>query len=109
MKSIIFNAEEVRATLEGRKKSFRAVIKPQPEFRNNHFYSQNDTTGFSKELFILDKCPYKIGDEIFVKMPASRMKQEQSRLTLRIKNIKVEKENNLWVWVVEFETINNLK
>lgn len=99
MKSVIFNAEEVRATLEGRKMQFRAVIK--------HEDASNE------------RCPYKIGDEIFVKesfcissylylrsiiyrvdsenddqdewKSAQHMKQEHSRLTLSIKNIGVER------------------
>lgn len=37
--------------------------------------------------------------------PAQHMKQEHSRLTLQIKEIAVEKENNLWVWCVNFEVV----
>ena len=37
--------------------------------------------------------------------PAQHMKQEHSRIILQIKEIRVEKENNLWVWVINFEVI----
>ncbi|MBM5783155.1 MAG: hypothetical protein FJ368_07050 [Pelagibacterales bacterium] len=121
MKSVIFNAEEVRATLEGKKTQFRMVIKPQPEERlKGYFYLPNETTGYCGSLFAL-KCHFgKIGDKIFVKesfsidgislqdvwywadgnpefgdwtkpKPPQHMKQEQSRLTLRIKDIGVER------------------
>lgn len=129
MKSIIFNAEEVRATLGGTKTQFRKVVKPQPISNINPVKVSgcaNTWQWSTKES--RREAPYEVGDEIFVKeswnilcgqvvykanyekaskffwMSASRMKQEQSRLTLRIKDIRVEKENNLWVWVVEFET-----
>jgi len=40
-----------------------------------------------------------------IRKPAQHMKQEHSRIILQIKEIKVEKENNLWVWVINFEVI----
>lgn len=36
---------------------------------------------------------------------ARMMPQWASRIILQIKEIKVEKENNLWVWVINFEVI----
>ena len=37
--------------------------------------------------------------------PAQHMRQEHSRIILQIKEIRVEKENNLWVWVIQFDVI----
>ena len=147
MKSVIFNAEEVRAVIEGRKTQFRFVCKhqvpcdaiiPKDQKATDHVGNGKHfgaffiyTQGYD---FWFGKCPFgKIGDEIFVKesfgsqvrirggasgrftiykadnpeaidyesacgqkfpvkwKPAQHMKQERSRLTLMIKEIRVEK------------------
>lgn len=91
MKGKIFNAQEVQAILSGSKVMFREVIK----------YPAN-----WEELGTWDvKCPYQVGQKIFVKedffgcpiyhkdaiFSARYMKQEHSRLTLLIKEIRVER------------------
>lgn len=129
MKGKVFTAQEVQAILAGNKTMFREVIKRQPcdDLKNgnikhnknhNSFYFEN-----GKDLFNFGKCPYKVGQRIFVKevfcksifgkaiykdeekeirgfggkevvikwKPAQHMKQEHSRLTLLIKEIRVEK------------------
>lgn len=153
MKSIIFNTQEVIATLEGRKSQFRRVIKPCKihqknlcrKHRNYHcgvdfteeglFWRPYGGSPIQKfpycdgkicETNLLgDYCPFgKVGDKIFVKetfsvvevgagmgyssgeqnlyravddygevkwKPARSMKQHQSRLTLRITDISVER------------------
>ena len=85
MKSIIFNAEEVRATLEGNKTQFRAPLKTQPigillgeclkedgkSLKDFHAYFQKPKEKWlmeDKPTGTIIKCPFgKIGDEIFVK------------------------------------------
>jgi hypothetical protein len=68
MKGKVFTAQEVQAIISGNKTQFREVIKPQPEEKlKNYFYSQNETTGYCESLFILDKCPYQVGQKIFCK------------------------------------------
>jgi hypothetical protein len=117
MKGKVFTAQEVEAMIAGNKTQFRELIKPQPEEKlKNYFYSQNETTGYCESLFILDKCHYQVGQKIFCKesfeiwddglvyksdnspanivskwTPAQHMKQEHSRLTLQIKEIRVER------------------
>jgi hypothetical protein len=154
MKGKIFNAQEVQSILAGNKTQFREVIKPQPNDQQKHIskttFSQNkEEIG---EVFLTNhdfsdllsrksgekkiKCPYQVGQEIFVKevwnfisdkqdgmgdrcyykanqlkwdkdcvkreedfmekyghtwKPAQHMKQEHSRLTLQIKEIRMEK------------------
>jgi hypothetical protein len=108
MKGKIFNAQEVQAIILGNKRQFREVIKPQPL----PFLNDNDYLEFL--------CPYQVKQKIFVKekfwivadnkilnksnifyqadgkifgiwTPAQHMKQEHSRLTLQIKEIRVER------------------
>ena len=92
MKGKIFNAQEVQSLISGNKTQFREVI------------------------LYFGKCPYQVGQKIFVKesfeiwddgivycasnlacdpvakwKPAQHMKQEHSRLTLLIKEIRVER------------------
>jgi hypothetical protein len=96
MKGKIFNAQEVQSILNGSKTMFREVIKHKDSSR--------------------ERCPYQVGQKIFCKetfeiwddglvykadnspanivskwKPAQHMKQEHSRLTLLIKEIRVEK------------------
>ena len=92
MKSKVFTAQEVQSIIAGTKTMFREVIKPQLPI----------------------KCPYHVGKKIFVKesfyedltyrkfagfeakdglleINARSMKQEHSRLTLEITDVKVER------------------
>ena len=136
MKGKVFNTQEVQSILAGTKTQFREVNK-HPE-----------------KLDAWDiKCPYQVGQEVFVKeswraftgetlktslgkmkiysyppkqgdiitykadadltkdfttyLSSMTMAQWASRLTLLVKKIIVEKENDLWVWVVSFEITNN--
>jgi len=120
MKGKIFNAQEVQSILSGNKTQFREVIKRQPcdDLRNgnikynekhNSFYFEN-----GKDIFNFSKCPYQAGQKIFCKesfweaggniiyradyesyKPISpwrrAMKQEHSRLFPLIKEIRVER------------------
>jgi hypothetical protein len=116
MKGKIFNAQEVQAIIAGNKTQFREVkVKPNKD-RNKSPLGFTYEGGFrdtTKEN--TGKCPYQIGQKIFVKesfnifagqvaykqslanaeryiwKPASQMKQEHSRLTLLIKDIRVER------------------
>ena len=115
-KGKIFKAQEVQAIIAGDKTQFREVIKPQPKSNINPVKLANLTRTWqwaTKES--RRECPYQVGQMIFVKesfnifagqvaykqnlanveryiwKPAQQMKQEQSRLTLQIKKIKVEK------------------
>ena len=112
MKGKIFNTQEVQAMLNGSKVMFREVIKPQPrdELIERHGYWG---TGLHDDPR-WEKAPYQVGQKIFVKesywgrgdniiykadyesyKPISlwcrAMKQEHSRLTPLIKEIKVER------------------
>jgi len=140
MKGKIFNAQGVQALIAGNKTQFREVIKPQPiqpeGFSDAYFdcYNKgNQWNWWTKDnkqfLGQIVKCPYQVGQKIFVKesfyqafkklmyykaswesdhyyknedyrnrakcigiewSPAQHMKQEHSRLTLEIKEIRVE-------------------
>jgi hypothetical protein len=150
MKGKVFNTQEVQSILAGTKTQFREVIKPQPilsddksywEFKGVRWAGENSSYaknfGDNARPEIPDLCPYKVGQEVFVKesfckdsrggvnykeefkgnelpeeyqpnwMPPSYMHKWASRLTLLVKEIRVEKENDLWVWVVSFEITNN--
>ena len=94
MKGKIFNAQEVQAIIAGNKTMFREVIKPKINPEN---YSLPDKCGME---LLLSECPYQVGQKIFVKesfyiawkkRPAQHMKQEHSRLTLEITDVKVER------------------
>jgi len=114
MKGKIFTAQEVQAILAGNKTMFREICKRQPqgEIEKPYVIRQAGITEFN---YPFGKIPYQIGQKIFVKesfnifagqvafkqslanaekyiwKPASQMKQEQSRLTLQIKEIRVER------------------
>lgn len=106
MKGKIFNAQEVKAIIAGNKTQFREVCLFQP------------TNELAIDALLRLYKPYGIGQKIFVKekfarsfdnegnpiitleadskqerkwKPAQHMKQEHSRLTLEITNIKVER------------------
>ena len=95
MKGKIFNAQEVQAIIAGNKTMFREVVKEIGNIKLN--------SGGAGLYF--GKCPYEVGQKIFVKedffgcpiyhkdaiFSARYMKQEHSRLTLLIKEIKVER------------------
>jgi hypothetical protein len=103
MKGKIFNGQEVQAIIAGNKTQFREVIKEIGNIKLN--------SGCAGLYF--GKCPYQVGQEIFCKesfaydydgkvfykagslaykwKPAQHMKQEHSRLTLQIKEIRVER------------------
>ena len=105
MKGKIFNAQEVQSILNGSKVMFREVVKKQ-----NEIFLGGES---GKVCWHKDLCPYQVGQKIFVKesfdyrehysignydhytawkkQPASKMKQEHSRLFLRITEIKVER------------------
>lgn len=92
MKGKIFNLKEVQAIIAGNKTMFREVVKKQNEI----FLGKES----GKVCWHKDLCPYQVGQKIFVKesfyiawkkRPAQHMKQEHSRLTLEITNIKMER------------------
>ena len=114
MKGKIFNTNEVQSIINGSKVMFREVIKPRIKVEN---YKLDDGSGIGMEI-LLEECPYQVGQKIFVKerfarsfdsegnpiaileadskeerkwRPAQQMKQEHSRLTLEITDIKVER------------------
>ena len=111
MKGRIFTAQEVQAIISGNKKMFREAIKPRIKVEN---YKLTDGSGIGMRI-LLEECPYQVGQKIFCKesfnifagqvaykqslanaeryiwKPAQHMKQEQSRLTLLIKEITVER------------------
>ena len=117
MKGKIFTAQEVQSIIAGSKTMFREVIKPQPNSNINPVkldYLCRTWQWATKES--RRECPYQVGQKIFVKerffvsnyielryeanlsidekyywLPAIKMKQEHSRLTLEITDIKVER------------------
>jgi hypothetical protein len=113
MKGKIFNAQEVQSILSGNKTMFREICKRQPqgEMEQPYVIRQAGITEFN---YPFGKIPYKVGEKIFCKesffedltfrrfagfeakenlLEINRryMKQEHSRLTLQIKEIRVEK------------------
>jgi len=117
-KGKIFTAQEVQAIISGNKRMFREVIKPQLKesdaflfvnggrivFQEDCVPYQVGQKIFVKESFadfrnnnsdIFYKLDFEINNLIRIAevkwKPASHMKQEHSRLTLQIKEIRVEK------------------
>jgi len=69
---ILFNAEMVRAVLDGRKTQTRRVIKPQPE--NMDLFGVRDCNlpyrnpDYQKNILSRFKCPYGVpGDRLWVR------------------------------------------
>ena len=121
MKGKIFNAQEVQAILNGSKVMFREVIKPQPKNTEYCGKNSLGAFVFHekemRDYVELIHPPYQVGQKIFCKevfgedwfndicykatdqadyavsswKPAQHMKQEHSRLTLLIKEIRVER------------------
>lgn len=88
MKGIIFNTQEVIATLDGRKWQFRKIVT-QPFFSKIEIVNE-------KRMSYPRQPPFQVGDEIFVEIPSwivvQRKKESRaSRLTLRITDISVER------------------
>lgn len=107
MKGKIFNKIEIQAIIAGNKTMFRDVCKKQDGIflsgENGSISWHKDLPKFQvgQEIFVKEpfnifcsqlvyKFSYKKNDRVFW-MPASRMKQEHSRQTLRIKSVKVER------------------
>ena len=124
LKGKVFTAQEVQRIIAGQKTNFREVVKPTPwhvvidgDFKKGNNIPKHGHD--EKEI----KPPYKVGEEIFVKesfwvnkkhgkfcwydqdifecgdsvikKPAQHMKQEHSRLFLRITGIKIERLQNI--------------
>lgn len=101
MKAKIFNSEEVQAIIAGKKTMFREVIKnaiydpPVHSYKDWHkdgwYYpiaTMVDENNKEKETQYTSKAvkpKFEVGETIFVKW------QEQARLNLRIKSVKVKK------------------
>jgi hypothetical protein len=109
MKGKIFNAQEVQAIIAGNKTMFREIVKRRKIPKVWQYKIEENGI---REV----PCPYQVGQKIFCKesfcnpfvntyyaaddlhelryvkwKPAQHMKQEHSRLTLLIKEIRVEK------------------
>lgn len=119
MKSIIFNQHQVNYALNNREKMFRVVVKPYPwqVVINADFKKGNNIPKYGHDEREI-KPKFEIGETIFVKEAYDiwddkilfkadatkqlryleckwkspvHMKQEHSRLTLKIKSVKVER------------------
>lgn len=116
MKSIIFNQHQVNHALKNKEGMFRVVIKPQPN-KIDTWEKPTRFVAITEDKSYPLVCPYQVGQKIFCKesffesfsniyyrvdiddnqltyyvwKPAQHMKQEHSRLTLRIKSVKVER------------------
>ena len=111
MKSIIFNQHQVNHALKNKEGMFRVVVKLKKNLRTKARITTFSCCDGAANF------PFEVGEEIFVKetfsderfgasliykagnviekithwRTASNMKQEHSRLTLRIKSVKVER------------------
>jgi len=115
MKGKIFKSSEIISILSKQKTQFREAVKVQPPtyIKNVNFAGQGTWEWGNSGVYVEE--PYQKGQKIFVKesfnifagqvaykqnlanveryiwKPASQMKQEHSRLTLLIKEIRAEK------------------
>jgi hypothetical protein len=139
IKGKVFTAQEVQTIISGNKRMFREICKRQPQGKMEQPYVIRQA-GIAEFNYPFGEIPYQIGQKIFVKesfnifagqvaykqslanaeryfwKPAQHMKQEQSRLTLRIKEINVEQnssqskdlgsEDYVWNWSIQFEVEN---
>lgn len=101
---ILFTAEMVKAILIGNKTQTRRVIKPQP----NHRHCRLDfECGVLKESSLINgcwnvgrkfECPYgQPGDVLWVREvnPDGSYSEEPARLLLRVKNVRVERVQDI--------------
>ena len=84
------------------KEKFAYIQNPEDCARESepceiHYKSDYDAEGFDKQDI------EAVGAEF---LSASKMLEWASRLTLQIKEIGVEKDNDLWVWCINFEVVN---
>ncbi|MFA5751425.1 MAG: hypothetical protein WC898_04040 [Candidatus Paceibacterota bacterium] len=82
-KPILFSTEMVKAILEGRKTQTRRIIK---EPYVTWMYEANNPEWWKS---VNSLCPYQIGQILWV--PSIFMPREAARLFLKIKNIRVER------------------
>lgn len=100
-KPIIFNAQMVRAILEGRKTQTRRMMKPQPELRMGGFWHWKDCQwadggiGFPK-TGIEDHAPYQPGDRLWVRETFSEH-PEQAIMAYRADGEEFEDADG-WLW-----------
>ena len=118
MKPILFNTEEVRALLDGRKTVTRRVVKPQP----NGTFDQHWGGFYQDNEWVLLKQPYRPGDILYVRetwaessdwyednypgyeykadypnsdgwgwRPSIHMPREAARIFLRVTDVRVER------------------
>lgn len=120
---IIFNTENVKAILEGRKTQTRRVIKPQPltylpEYNQVDMFMFAYPTKYGSDTPVLARCPYgQVGDRLWVResflycngfrykatdndpvmkyKPAIFMPRWASRITLEITRLRVERINDI--------------
>lgn len=147
MKGITFKTPEVEDILAGRKNTFILKVNKQP---NNIINSPFFKSGYQCEHGYQIKCPYEEGQKIFIKedfapdprkgfnyrayfpedhfpkeyspdwINARFMKQHQSRIKIKIQDIRVVRfqeleksgsinnvswESNPWVWVFNFNMV----
>lgn len=89
MKGKIFNAQEVQAIISGNKRQFREVIKCPYQVGQKIFCKESFFESFSNTYYRADI--HGNGLSYYAWELAQHMKQEHSRLTLQIKEIRVER------------------
>ena len=91
MKSKIFNSEEIQAIIAGKKTMFREVIKTESELKvGQEIFVKETFAKWRNNSFVYkaDITPEKVVSKWSL---PQHMKQEQSRITLKIKSVKVER------------------